>query len=156
MTDAPATDEYDKVTSDHETIRSWIEDWDGKPALATESDGTDPTVVFADSATTAETVSWDEFFERLDAESVALAYCTGDDATETPPAYEFVQRPDREQDGGTDESGERPGTDHDEPSDDLQTDSGEQTADRRSQVREREAEKQENPDNHRDREPFQS
>ena len=156
MTDAPASDEYDKVTSDDETIRSRIEEWDGAPALTdAQPDGTEPTIVFEEPTEDAERVPWDEFFEHLDSESVALAYRTDDDGAATPPAYEFVQRPDREQDGRADASSEKADTDHEEPSDGLQTDTGEQVADRRSQVREREAEKQENPDNHRDREPFQ-
>lgn len=108
MTDAPASDEYDTVTSDHETIRSRIEEWGGAPALTrSQHDGSEPVIVFEESGENAEIVSWDEFFEHLDSESVALAYRTDDDGAATPPAYEFVRRPDREQDGSADASSEQ-------------------------------------------------
>jgi len=149
MTEAPSSDEYDRVTSDRSEIREWVETWDGQPA--TTGTGTERDELTIDfDGTDADSVSWDEFFDRLDSASLALAYRTGDpDSDDTPPAYEFVRRVD------TTETSETEGG-PDTPEDDIGTEPDEAVADRRSRVREREAETQENPDNHRDREPFQS
>jgi len=151
MTDAPSSDEYDRISTDRDEIREWVEWWGGRPA-ATDA-GMDPgelTIDFDEADEESETLSWEEFFDRLNSGSLALAYRTGDpDADDTPPAYEFVRRVDTPGRRGS-------GAGRDAPVDDVRTDPDEAVADRRSQVRERAAEKQENPDNHRDREPFQS
>ena len=146
MTHAPPTDDYDKVASDASEIRNWADCWGGKPVESVESQDPNVTLEF-DGTVEKSGISWGECFERLDAESVALAYQTEPSgSSDGPPDYEFVQRVD---------TGEKRDRDPDDPAETRINDNDEEVTDRRSDVRERAAEKQENPDNHRDREPFQ-
>lgn len=149
MAETP-TEEFDGMTNDHRTIRELIEDWDATPAVRARRPGQPgPALVFDDPDAGAETVGFDEFFGRLDANDLALAYRTGDDENERPSDYEFVPA---EEDGDDD----LPADASERPADRTIDKHDEGVADRRSEVREREAEKQENPDNHRDRNPFQN
>lgn len=148
MTETPSG-EYDEVTSDRETIRQWIEDHGGEPAVTTDGSGTEtPGVRLGGDHGDREPVPWDVFFDRLDSAGLALAYRTDEVGGTGPPAFEFVPRGDGPAADDADVDREREGHEG-------VTNADARTADRRSEVREREAEKQENPDNHRDREPFQ-
>lgn len=144
MPHAPESDEYDAVTRESEDIREWVERWGGEPA--TTSSGEQPAIAFEDDA---ETTAWEDFFETLREGSYALAYETGDPAErDTPPAHEFVRRPDGEGDRRSDPDADDP------PADDVLDGPDDDVAERESAEREAAARAQENPDNHRDREPF--
>lgn len=147
MTETPSADDYDRTTSEHRMIRRLIEIWDGTPAATVDQSGRDvPVIVFGDPDEGVEPVKWGAFFDRLESNDLALAYRTGDaEADGTPPSCAFVPR-----DG-------RPEADASERPDDGVIDKHDEgVSDRRSQIREREAEKRTNPDNHRDRRPFQN
>jgi len=61
-----------KLTADHAEIRRWVEAHGGHPGLV-EADGRERlAVAFADGD--CRRVSWEEFFERFDRESLAFAY----------------------------------------------------------------------------------
>jgi hypothetical protein len=62
-----------KLTADHAEIRRWVEEHGGHPELVETGDGRDRLAVTFDAAGSRR-VSWDEFFERFDRESLALAY----------------------------------------------------------------------------------
>jgi hypothetical protein len=62
-----------KLTADHAEIRRWVEAHGGHPGLVETSDGRDRLAVGFDSGT-CRRVSWEEFFERFDRESLAFAY----------------------------------------------------------------------------------
>ena len=61
-----------KLTADHAEIRRWVEEHGGRPGLVEVADGRDRLAVAFDSD--ARDVSWEEFFERFDRESLAFAY----------------------------------------------------------------------------------
>ena len=61
-----------RLTADHAEIRRWVEEHGGRPGLVEVADGRDRLAVAFDSD--ARHVSWEEFFERFDRESLAFAY----------------------------------------------------------------------------------
>ncbi len=62
-----------KLTADHAEIRRWVEEHGGYPGLVEAADGRDRLAI-AFEGDYDRAVSWDEFFERFDRESLALAY----------------------------------------------------------------------------------
>lgn len=68
------------TTTDHETIRRWAEDRQGKPAKVKGTGGKDdPGILRIDfpgfsGADSLEEISLDEFFEKFDASELALLY----------------------------------------------------------------------------------
>ena len=62
-----------KLTADHAEIRRWVEDHGGHPGLVEAGDGRERLAVAFDPDS-CRRVSWDEFFERFDRESLAFAY----------------------------------------------------------------------------------
>jgi len=62
-----------KLTADHAEIRRWVEDHGGRPGLVELGDGRDRLAVAFDDGG-YRPVSWEEFFERFDRESLAFAY----------------------------------------------------------------------------------
>lgn len=62
-----------KLTADHAEIRRWVEDHGGRPGLVEAVDGRDRlSIAFEGEADRA--VSWEEFFDRFDRESLAFSY----------------------------------------------------------------------------------
>jgi hypothetical protein len=61
-----------KLTADHAEIRRWVEEHGGYPGLVEAADGRDRLAVTFDEG--GRRVSWDEFFERFDRESLAFEY----------------------------------------------------------------------------------
>ncbi|HYH59739.1 MAG TPA: hypothetical protein VD790_11045 [Thermoleophilaceae bacterium] len=62
-----------KLTADHTEIRRWIEERGGSPRLESAGQGRERLCVsFAEDD--GRRVSWEEFFERFDRESLAFAY----------------------------------------------------------------------------------
>jgi hypothetical protein len=62
-----------KLTADHAEIRRWVEEHGGHPGLVSANDGRERLAVAFDPDD-CRPVSWDEFFERFDRESLAFAY----------------------------------------------------------------------------------
>jgi hypothetical protein len=62
-----------RLTADHAEIRRWVEDHGGRPGLVQAADGRDRLAVAFDPDDSRH-VSWEEFFERFDRESLAFAY----------------------------------------------------------------------------------
>lgn len=68
-----------KTTTDHDEIRRWVEEHDGRPATvkATEEGG-EPGVLRIDfpggDDDRLEEISWDDFFAKFDEEGLALLY----------------------------------------------------------------------------------
>lgn len=62
-----------KLTADHAEIRRWVEEHGGYPGLVEAADGRERLAVAFD-AEEDRRLSWEEFFERFDRESLAFAY----------------------------------------------------------------------------------
>jgi hypothetical protein len=68
------------TTTDHETIRQWVEDRNGKPASVpgTAKDDEDVGLLRIDfvenSGDDLEQISWDEFFEKFEEQQLAFLY----------------------------------------------------------------------------------
>jgi hypothetical protein len=80
-----------KTTTDHDEIRSWVEEHDGSPAsVRGTEDGDSAGVLRIDFPGGAgddrlEQISWDEWFEKFDSEKLAFLYqeqkASGEDST---------------------------------------------------------------------------
>lgn len=81
----------DRLTTDHEEIRRWVEEHGGRPATVRGTgDEDDPGILRIDFPGGAgeealEPISWDEWFEKFDANGLALLYqdekASGEDST---------------------------------------------------------------------------
>ncbi len=69
-----------KTTTDHEEIRSWVEEHDGKPARVRDTEGgSDAGVLRIDfpggaSEDELEHIEWDEWFEKFEENDLAFLY----------------------------------------------------------------------------------
>ncbi len=81
-----------QVTTDREQIRQWADGHDVVPLRAEETDGNDLRLLSEPEDGRGEPLSWDEFFERFEARSLALRYRETDTRGQGQPAYEFVDR----------------------------------------------------------------
>jgi hypothetical protein len=80
-----------KTTIDHDEIRTWVEEHEGKPAsVRGTSDGGEPGVLRVDFPGGAgedqlEHISWDEWFAKFDENDLAFLYqeekASGEDST---------------------------------------------------------------------------
>jgi hypothetical protein len=75
------------TTTDHDEIRRWVEDHDGKPAVVkgTGSGGGADGVPGGAGTDELEHVSWDDWFEKFDESKLAFLYqerkASGEDST---------------------------------------------------------------------------
>ena len=79
------------TTTDHDEIRRWVEEHDGKPASVKGTEGGDEAGVlridFPGGAGTDELehISWEQWFEKFEAENLAFLYqerkASGEDST---------------------------------------------------------------------------
>lgn len=75
-----------KVTTDHEEIRHWVEEHEGRPATETGSVGKNEgrvvKIFFPDQYTSnpVEEITWDEFFEKFEQEDLAFMYKEDEDS----------------------------------------------------------------------------
>ena len=86
------------TTTDHDEIRNWVEQHDGKPATVRGTErGDEPGVLRIDFPGGAgddrlEPIDWDSWFEKFDAEDLAFLYqerkASGEDST----FFKLVQR----------------------------------------------------------------
>ncbi len=85
-------DSSSKTTTDHDEIRRWVEEHDGKPASVrgTEQGGDDAGILRIDFPGGAgedqlEHISWDDWFEKFEDSSLAFLYqeqkASGEDST---------------------------------------------------------------------------
>ena len=88
-----------QTTTDHDTIRHWAEARNGTPASVrgTEGGGDHAGVLRFDFPGGAgedelEHLSWDEFFEKFDAEGLALLYQEEKASGEGSTFFKFVNR----------------------------------------------------------------
>ncbi|WP_348607739.1 lamin tail domain-containing protein [Halobaculum rarum] len=81
-----------QVTTDRERIREWAEGHETEPVLAEGTGGTDLRLLSNPDDDRGERLSWDRFFDRFEAESLALRYRETATRGEGQPAYEFVDR----------------------------------------------------------------
>jgi hypothetical protein len=70
-----------KVTTDHNEIRKWVEERNGKPAsvVGTEKGGEEAGLLRIDfpgysGKGSLEEISWDEFFRKFDESNLAFLY----------------------------------------------------------------------------------
>ena len=80
-----------KTTTDHDEIRRWVEEHDGRPASVRGTERGDEAGVlridFPGGAGTDELehISWEEWFEKFEAENLAFLYqerkSSGEDST---------------------------------------------------------------------------
>jgi hypothetical protein len=85
------------TTTDHDTIRQWAEDRGGRPATVkgTESGGDDAGILridFQDPDDRLEEISWDDWFEKFDAEKLAFLYQDEKKSGETSTFFKLVNR----------------------------------------------------------------
>ncbi|MWV64006.1 hypothetical protein GRS48_04095 [Halorubrum sp. JWXQ-INN 858] len=83
-----------QATTDHERIREWAEEHETVPVLTEETGGTDLRLLSNPDDDRGERLSWDRFFERFEAESLALRYRETATGGGGQPAYELVDRDD--------------------------------------------------------------
>lgn len=85
-------DSSSKTTTDHDEIRRWVEEHDGKPASVrgTEQGGDDAGILRIDFPGGAgedqlEHISWDDWFEKFEDSDLAFLYqeqkASGEDST---------------------------------------------------------------------------
>src|SRR4051794_29389322 len=73
-------DNESKTTTDHDEIRRWAEERDGRPATVkgTESGGEDAGILRIDfpggEEDRLEEISWDDWFQKFDEENLAFLY----------------------------------------------------------------------------------
>lgn len=81
-----------QVTTDRERIREWAEEHETVPVLAEGTGGANLRLLSNPEDDRGEQLSWDQFFERFETESLALRYRETATRGEGQPAYEFVDR----------------------------------------------------------------
>lgn len=73
-----------KITTDHNEIRQWVEDHDGRPATISDRGGSSRAVkiFFPDQHVhePLEEISWDEFFNKFEENDLAFIYQDGEDS----------------------------------------------------------------------------
>jgi hypothetical protein len=81
------------TTTDHDAIRGWIEERDGRPAkVDTGGDGGILRVDFGDPDEGLEPIDWDEFFEIFDANELAFLHQNETGEGDTSRFNKFVRR----------------------------------------------------------------
>jgi hypothetical protein len=85
-----------KVTTNHETIKSWAEKRGGRPATVkrTEEDH-EPGLLrleFDNDEAALEDISWEEFFEKFDEKDLAFLYQDKTASGKTSRFHKFVSR----------------------------------------------------------------
>lgn len=84
-----------EITTDHGTIRDWVEGHDATVARLAEPTADDANLMVVPEGRTDDSVrelSWDEFFEVFEEEGLALVCRTGTDGAGGRPDCEFVER----------------------------------------------------------------
>ena len=85
------------TTTDHETIRRWVEERDGKPASVRGTGDGDAGVLRIDFPGGAgedelEQISWDEWFEKFDQNNLAFLYQEEKKSGEGSTFFKLINR----------------------------------------------------------------
>jgi hypothetical protein len=86
-----------KTTTDHDTIRRWVEERDGKPASVRGTGDGEAGVLRIDFPGGAgqdelEHISWDEWFEKFDQSNLAFLYQEEKKSGEGSTFFKLVNR----------------------------------------------------------------
>lgn len=81
-----------QVTTDHDRIREWAGQHETVPVLADVSGGPELRLLSNPADDRGDQLSWQQFFERFETESLALRYRETATRGEGQPAYELVAR----------------------------------------------------------------
>ncbi|HEV3378924.1 MAG TPA: hypothetical protein VG126_16755 [Thermoleophilaceae bacterium] len=87
-----------QTTADHETIRRWVEERDGKPAAVRGTgNGDDPGILRIDFPGGAgedqlEHIAWDEWFEKFEEQNLAFLYQDEKASGEGSTFFKLVKR----------------------------------------------------------------
>jgi hypothetical protein len=87
-----------KTTTDHETIKKWIEERDGRPASVKGTGGKDdPGLLRVDfpgygDEDSLEEISWEDFFEKFDEKKLAFLYQEKTSDGDTSRFFKFISR----------------------------------------------------------------
>ena len=87
-----------KTTTDHDEIRRWVEEHDGRPASVRGTERGDEAGVlridFPGGAGTDELehISWEEWFEKFEAENLAFLYQERKSSGEDSTFFKLVRR----------------------------------------------------------------
>jgi hypothetical protein len=83
------------ITTDHDLIRTWVEERGGQPTRAgrvARKRGGTLQIRFDDEREHWQTISWDDFFRQFDAEQLAFVYQEGAAHAGPPPVSKLVRR----------------------------------------------------------------
>lgn len=87
---------YEQATTDHEHIRRWVDDLGGTPSAVPLDAAEDPGLLrfeFSDDDDGPfESLDWETFFERFEADELALLYRTPDEDEDPSQCYELTDR----------------------------------------------------------------
>ncbi|WP_266079595.1 hypothetical protein [Haladaptatus caseinilyticus] len=88
---------HSQVTTDHQTIKQWVDEHDGSPvAVETTANGISiPRLQFPDSTDDPDNVtsiSWREWFETFDSGDFAFVYRKGTKDENVNQSYKLVDR----------------------------------------------------------------
>jgi hypothetical protein len=87
-----------KVTTDHKTIRKWIEEHGGKPASVKSTSGDDdPGLLRVDfpgysGSDSLEEIPWEDFFDKFDEKDLAFMYQEEMTSGKESRFFKFVSR----------------------------------------------------------------
>lgn len=85
-----------KVTTDHQTIKSWAEKRGGRPATVKRTERDDePGLLrldFGKPEDALEEVCWDDFFEKFDEKDLAFLYQDKTASGKTSRFHKFISR----------------------------------------------------------------
>lgn len=85
-------------TTDHETIRQWVEERGGKPAAVKSTSGKDDVGLLRidfpgrGAEDSLDDISWDEFFEKFEEKKLAFLYQEETSKGEVSRFSKFVSR----------------------------------------------------------------
>ena len=87
-----------KSTTDHDTIRKWIEDRDGRPAAVRQTGGSEDVGILRvkfpgyGEEEAVEEISWEEFFEKFETSQLAFLYQERTKEGDVSRFHKFVRR----------------------------------------------------------------
>jgi hypothetical protein len=93
-----ATAQSSKVTVDHEEIRRWVEERQGRPAAVKDAaSSADPGILRIDfpggvGAEDLEFISWEDFFDKFDENELAFVYQEKLKSGQESRFFKFVHR----------------------------------------------------------------
>jgi hypothetical protein len=95
-----------KVTTDHETIRKWVEERDGTPSMVkgTMKEGTGLLRIdFGEQEPNLAPVSWEDFFRTFDESDLVFLYQEKTADGKVSRFFKFIQRDTNDTDDDTEE-----------------------------------------------------